>query len=240
MNPHIHGVFGFLEAVPEESMPEDPMSGLLWEDTPREMRRKKLADFINGNFRLQWPGCPVRKALATYRLFFRDDMALALADAYLLHRCGQDPEPALTADFCPGFLGLLEELNIDDYRKADSENWKRRWWDHFSRFHEEGDRFVQYDRRSSTGYLLFRGDRLVWEMESCHLHVIGGTLRWITNKEKFISLGNTKGFLNGDFTWPPLDWVNPVTEEQEKAWEEDHTLAKIMERREKKAETSLP
>ena len=30
-----------------------------------------------------------------------------------------------------------------------------------------------------------------------------------------LTLGGTRGFLNGDFVWPDPDWVNPVTDVEE-------------------------
>lgn len=220
MHPLILGVFAYLDAVPEDSIPTDRIYASIYRDSPEELRKKQLADFINTLFRLQWRECPLRPLLAGYRLYFRDDMALALAHAYMLHKDGKDPEEALTADYCPGFLGLLEELNLDEYLNAESDTWQRRWWNQFAGFYEDGDRFIQYDHRSSNGYLLFRADRLVWKMEDCRFLLTGPSLRWNTKMEKFIALGSIKGFLNGDFTWPPADWVNPVTDEQEKAYAE--------------------
>jgi hypothetical protein len=218
MHPLILAVFGFLESIPEESIPHGHMSSFAWGDTPEELRRKKLADFINSNFHLQSRECHLRETLAKYRLFYRDDMALALAQAYIFHRCGQEPEQALTADFCPGFLGLLKDLETDTYRKADPESWNGQLWRTFARNYEVGDRFVSYNHRHSLGYLLFRGERLVWKYESAHLSWGWSSLRWNTDADRFIALGNTKGFLNGEFIWPPTDWVNPVTDEQEKAY----------------------
>jgi hypothetical protein len=222
MHPLILGVFVYLDAVSEDSIPADLFYASIYRDSPEELRKKKFADFINTLFRLQWRECPLRLLFAGYRLYFRDDMALALAHAYMLHKDGKDPEEALTADYCPGFMGLLKDLNIDEYRNSESDTWQRRWWNQFAGFYQDGDRFIQYDHRSSNGYLLFRGDRLVWKMEDCRFLLIGCSLRWNTNQEKFIALGNTKGFLNGDFIWPPEDWVNSVTDEQEKAYDEEH------------------
>jgi hypothetical protein len=239
MNPQILGVFAFLDAIPEDSIPTDRIYASIYRDSPEELRKKKLAGFINTLFRLQWRECPLRPLLAGYRLYFRDDMAMALAHAYILQKDGKDPEEALTADYCPGFMGLLQDLNIDEYRNSESDTWQRRWWNQFAGFHEDGDRFIKYDHRSSNGYLLFRGDRLVWRMEDCRFLLTGSSLRWNTDQEKFIALGNTKGFLNGDFTWPPADWVNPVTDEQQKAYDEEvnanfkNQMRKLKEDREK-------
>lgn len=220
MHPLILGVFAYLDAVPEDSIPSDRFFAPIYSDSPEELRKKKLADFINTLFRLQWRECPLRPLLAEYRLYFRDDMAKALAHAYMLHKDGMDPEEALTADYCPGFLGLLSDCDLEEYRKAEPESLKAIWWGNFRGFYEEGDKLVGYRQCTTSGYLLFRGDRLVWKYETTHYCVIGGSLRWKTNVEKFIALGNTKGFINGDFTWPPADWVNPVTDEQEKAYDE--------------------
>lgn len=232
LHPLITGVFAFLDSLPEEAIPRKQFHfSKFYRDQPGGIERKELADFLNETFRLQWRKCPLRPVLAAYRLYFRDDMADALAAAYLLHRDRKDAEEALRHDYTPGFLGFLKHLDIAEYHKADPESWKRRWWDRFASFYEEGDKFVEYRSWAYSGYLLFRGDRLVWEMEDCHFLVaFGASLRWQTDKDHFIALGNTKGFLNGDFTWPPADWVNPVTDEQEKAYAENNTLKKIMER----------
>ena len=218
--------------MPAEAIPrKHSLSSLFYKDQPGGVERNYIADFINETFRLQWRDCPLRSALAEYRLYFRNDMADALAAGYLLHKEGRDPEEAMRADYCPGFVGFLEELDIDEFRKAEDGTWQRRWWNHFAGFYEDGDRFLEYHHRHSSGYLLFRGDRRVWEMENCRFLLTGGpSLRWNTKSDYFISLGNTKGFLNGDFTWPQPDWVNPVTDEEEKAYAEEHTLAKIMAR----------
>jgi hypothetical protein len=122
---------------------------------------------------------------------------------------------------------------IDEYRKAEDGSWQRRWWNRFAAFYEEGDKFVRYRSWAYSGYILFRGDRRVWEMEDCHYHMTGISLRWKTMVDYYIALGNTKGFLNGDFVWPQPVWVNPVTDEEQKAYEEEHTLAKIMARNRK-------
>jgi hypothetical protein len=53
---------------------------------------------------------------------------------------------------------------------------------------------------------------------------MGPSLRWKTDAEKFEELGGNKGFLNGDFTWPPPDWINPVTDEQQEAYFEEHRV----------------
>lgn len=221
MHPLILGVFAYLDAVPEDSIPPSRFYAWVYRDSPEELRKKNLANFINTLFRLQWRECPLRPLLAGYRLYFRDDMALALAHAYMLHKDGKNPEEALTADYCPGFLGLLKECDLNEYREAEPESLNGIAWRHHAGFYEKGDRLVEYDHRTTTGYLLFRGDRLVWRNMAFRynygLHV---SLRWKTYQEKFIALGNTKGFLNGDFTWPPADWVNPVTDELEKAYAE--------------------
>jgi hypothetical protein len=231
LHPLISGVFAFLDSLPDDAIPRKHSHwSHLYRDQPGSVERKELADFINETFRLQWRECPLRPVLAAYRLYFRDDMADALAAAYLLHRDGKGPEEAFRHDYTPGFLGLLKELDIEEFRKAEMDTWNHRWWNQFASHHKEGDRFVEYDHRTSRGYLLFRGDRLVWKMQTFRYFVIGASLRWKTDKEHFIALGNTKGFLNGDFTWPPVDWVNPVTDEGEKAYDEDNSFKKIMER----------
>jgi hypothetical protein len=237
MNPLIFGVFSFLDALPEDFFPTDPWMELCDRYKPDEKKRKKLAKQINRVFRLQWWECPLRPLLAGYGLHFRDDMADALAAAYMLHKSGHDPIAALTADYCPGFMGLLNHCDLDEYRKAKPDSLNARFWAQFAGFYEAGDRLVGYDHSTSSGYLLFRGDRLVWKYEALHYQVIGASLKWTTDADKFIALGNTKGFLNEDFIWPPADWVNPVTDEQEKAYDEEHRQSLKKRLMEAKAES---
>lgn len=219
MHPLILGVFAYLDTVPEDSIPKVSIFTSRYPASPEYLR--KLADFINTLFRLQSYECPLRPLLARYRLYFRDDMALALAHAYMLHKDGKDPEEALTADYYPGFLGILTNRDLEKYRKAKPYSLKKTYWEQFRSSYEDGDRLVSYNWYYSIGLLLFRGDRLVWKYETARLSWSGVSLHWETNREKFIALGDTKGFLNGDFIWPPEDWVNPVTDEQEKAYAEE-------------------
>jgi hypothetical protein len=218
MHPLILGVFAFLDALPEDLLPPVTWLDSSSRDKPEDKQRKKLAKFLNGAFRLQSWECPLRPLLAGYGLHFRDDMADALAAAYMLHKDGKDPEEALTADYCPGYEGLLCICDLDEYRKAKAGSLNADIWREFSGFYKDGDRLVKYRRYTSLGYLLFRGDRLVWKYKAFRYTVIGASLRRNTDQEKFIALGNTKGFLNGDFIWPPADWINPVTDEQEEAY----------------------
>jgi hypothetical protein len=175
--------------------------------------REAIAKFLNATFRLQWKGCPLRSYLAEYRLYHRDDMADALAAAYCLHKRGNQPEAALMADYSVECQGLLRHADLDEIRNdTDDSLWKQ-----FRPFFEEGDRMVYQDRGGSDYYLMVRGDRLVWEVERIHKLIIGSSLKRRAALAHFKSLGGTKGFLNGEFTWPSTDWINPVSDEEEAA-----------------------
>ena len=179
--------------------------------------RRAIAKILNETFRLQWRECPLRKFLAKYRLFHRDDMADALAAAYCLHKRGCDPKAALTADYAMGFHGLLFHEDIEKFREAPKDSYEHFFWNHLRSHSEPGDRVVSYVWRPYDGYLLVRGDRLVWEVESIHKCMVGISLKWQAETDHFIALGSSKAFLNGEFVWPPTGWVNPVSDAEEKA-----------------------
>lgn len=231
LDPLITGVFAFIDSLPREVITRGQCRLFLsYRGKPGGLERAQIADFIKKTYRLQWPGCPLRPVLAAYRLYFQDDMADALAAAYLLHKDGKAVKEAFLQDYTPGFMGILRKCDIGEYRKAGIGTSKYERWTHFASFYEEGDWLVGYNHGGSVGYLLCRGDRLVWEEETAHLSGVACSLRRNNDMDHFIAIGNTKGFLNGDFTWPPADWVNPVTDEEEKAYAEENTIKMFMER----------
>ena len=177
--------------------------------------REAIAKVLNATFRLQWKGCPLRPYLAKYRLYHRDDMADALASAYLQHKRGGDPEAALLADYALGFRGLLFPCDIEEFKNAPKDGYLAFFWNHLRPFYEDGDRIVKYESVPYDGYLLVRGDRLVWEIESIHKSVVGVSLNQRAKVDHFKALGGSKAFLNGEFNWPPPDWVNPVSDEED-------------------------
>ncbi len=179
--------------------------------------REAIAKVLNATFRLQWKGCPLRPFLAKYRLYHRDDMADALAAAYIQHNRDCDPEAALNADYAVNFRGLLYHEDLDSFRNAKGDGYLQRLWHHLRDFFEEGDRIVKHDSGPYEYLLLVRGDRLVWKTEMIHKCVVGVSLKWRAEVDHFKALGGCKAFLNGDFTWPPPDWVNPVSDEEEAA-----------------------
>jgi hypothetical protein len=149
-------------------------------------------------------------------------MADALTVAYFLLKRGANSIDALTADYCLKPHGLLTWEDIDQVKAELTWDTPRATWGHFQPFYEPGDRLIRYHTPPSRGLLLVRGDRLVWEYEEIHFCVIGRSLRWNADFDHFIALGGNRGFLAGEFIWPPPDWVNPVTDEQEKAYDEEH------------------
>lgn len=212
------GVFAFLDAALPEDLrraAEEKDFGIGRVDPCDEAFF--IAKILNSHFRLQWSKCPIRGFLAQYRLYYRDDMAAALTSAYSLHKQGGDPEQALRGDYAMGFHGLLYHLDIDEFRNAPQDSYKGRYWSQFRSQYESGDRLVEYRWLPYDGYLLVRGDRLVWEEESIHKCRVGVSLKWNAEVEHFEALGGSKAFLNGQFVWPPPGWVNPVSDEEERA-----------------------
>jgi hypothetical protein len=179
--------------------------------------REVIAKVLNATFRLQWKGCPLRPYLAKYRLYHRDDMADALAAAYVQQKLGGDPETALNADYSISFRGLLYHEDLDKFRNDSKDGFLQGLWNPLSPFFEDGDRLIKHDGGSSDYLLLVRGDRLVWKTEIIHKTLIGVSLKRNAEWDHFKSLGGSKAFLNGEFIWPPPGWVNPVSDEDERA-----------------------
>lgn len=202
----IEGVFAFLDTALtddkiEEAKTIDPEdeSNRYWLLSPR----RQIADLINETFRLQWKRCPLRKELAEYRLYYRDDMADALAVAYSMKLRGEDPEVALNADYDVKDVILswqdLNELKLD-YEGV---------WREFRRLQEEGDRVVYYNAHNDTGYYLVRGTRIVWKCEAMQFCNRSGLGKYRAAVAEFNRRGGARGFLNDEFVWPDPDWVNP-------------------------------
>lgn len=183
--------------------------------------REAIAKVLNATFRLQWKGCPLRPFLAKYRLYHRDDMADALAAAYCQHKRGGDPQAALNADYSVEFRGLLYHEDLEKFRDARGDGYLQRLWHPLSNFFEEGDRLVKQDSGAYDYLMLIRGDRLVWKTEMIHKLLMGGTLRRKAAEAHFVALGGYKAFLKGEFIWPPPDWVNPISDDQDKAYDDE-------------------
>lgn len=184
--------------------------------------REAIAKVLNAIFRLQWKECPLRPFLAKCRLYHRDDMADALAAAYCQHKRGGDPQAALNADYSVEFRGLLYHEDLEKFRNAGGDGYLQRLWHPLSVFFEEGDRLVKQDSGPYDYLMLVRGDRLVWKTEMIHKLLMGVSLKRRAAEAHFVALGGCKAFLNGEFIWPPPDWVNSVTDEQERAYDEEH------------------
>jgi hypothetical protein len=216
------GVFGYLNAVLgqediEKARDLNPDTPASW--FPRCIRGL-IADQISKTFRLQWRECPLNLEMAGYQIYHRDDMADALAVAYSMHLRGEDPVNALRADYAVGKIhdfGLLEWGDLTSIKSADPDSIHGYPWKHLAGFHKDGDRLVEYKRYSSVGFLLVRGDRLVWEVETTRFLRIGTSPKWKARAEEFRRRGGSKGFLRGEFMWPDPDWVNPVSDEEEAA-----------------------
>lgn len=179
--------------------------------------REAIASVLNATFRLQWKGCPLRPYLAKYRLYHRDDMADALAAAYGQHKRGGDPEAALNADYSINFPGLFYHEDIDRFQNDRENGYLQSLWHPLRDFFKEGDRLVKHDWGASDYLLLVRGDRLVWKTEMIHKTIVGISLKRNAAEAHFVELGGCKAFLNSEFTWPPPDWINPVSDEEETA-----------------------
>lgn len=217
----VRGVFAYLDTTLSPEMKQDLSCGTLcrndqsfhdWNATPR-----KVADLLTDEFRLMHSGAPIRKALDVYRLYHKTDMANALTCAYSLHLRGKDPGEALNADYCLEWCGILKWTTLEAVKQGYGSNNDHWLWHQFSPFHREGDRFVKYRTPPSTGTLLVRGDRLVWKVEELQALPAGVSLRFQAEKKKFEELGGSRAFLAGKFDWPPADWINPVTDEEEAA-----------------------
>ena len=146
-------------------------------------------------------------------------MADALAIGYSRNLRGEDPIAALNADYSVKDFGILKWEDLDDLRcrARQEDSLAASTWGDFARFYEDGDRLVKYRSPTASGYLLVRGDRLVWPREEFRYLVLGPSLRGQAERDKFRELGGSRGFLNGHFEWPPPNWVNPVTIEEEAA-----------------------
>lgn len=217
----VRGVFAYLDATlaPEvrdglkncELRRESP-SFYEWQAAP-----KIVVDLITDEFRLMHWGAPIRKALDAYRLYHKTDMANALTCAYRLHLRREEPGEALNADYSLNKGNILTWLTMEKLRLEHKERPEGSLWSQFGTFHREGDRFVKYRRPSSSGTLMVRGDRLVWEIEELHCLPAGRSLKHKAEVDKFQELGGHRAFLAGEFDWPPADWINPVTDEEEAA-----------------------
>ena len=169
-----------------------------------------VQDYILNEFRLMHWGSPLRKALDPFRLYHRDDMSHALTQAYRLHLRGEYPVVALQANYGLGDWGLLTWTTKGELVGTNSSD---RTWDERGTFYRPGDRLVHYSRAVCSGTLLVRGDRLVWSVEHIRLCISSASPRGAAARDLFQRLGGTRGFLSDEFTWPPENWANRVTDE---------------------------
>ncbi len=217
----VRGVFAYLDAALSPEMRGELSSSELFKDSESfndwGSAPNKVVDLIIEEFRLMHWGSPIRKALDAYRLFHKTDMANALTCAYSLHLRGMDPGEALNADYCLEWCGILTWTKLEAVKQAYGSSTDHWLWHQFSPFHREGDRFVIYWTPPSMGTLLVRGDRLVWEVEELQALPAGVSLRFQAEDMKFKELGGNRAFLACKFDWPPADWINPVTDEEEAA-----------------------
>lgn len=190
-NPML-GVFGYLDATLTQNLIEEAAVYDLEHIREHEINdpwpfnsvRRVVRDTIQNVFRLQHWGCPLRKEFDKFRLFYQADMADALTAAYFMLKRGEDPIKALQADYSLQPYGILTWEDIDKYKAVyrrdydpltgekiviEDEDYLESIWQHFSRFHKEGDRLIRYGWPSSSGFLMVRGDRLVWEYQAAHM-----------------------------------------------------------------------
>jgi hypothetical protein len=80
----------------------------------RDSVSEKIRSRIEGEFRLMHKGSPIRKALDVYRLYHFSDMSCALTCAYHLNRRGQNPNPALMADYAWKQGGTMQWRSLLD------------------------------------------------------------------------------------------------------------------------------
>lgn len=222
----LDGVFAYLTTtlspeLLEAARAHDPSAERSW--LPHPCPRIQIAEEITKAFRLQSNDSPLRKGLAAFQLYYREDIADALAVAFLLRLQGKDPIPAFTADYCVPDNGILTWRCLDQL-KADREHspMSAQSWNRISPFVQPGDRLAHYQLPASTGLILVRGNRRVWQEESFHYLILGPSLRYETAKRKFDALGGTRAFLAGEFDWPPSDWENPITDAEESAYSQTH------------------
>ena len=218
-NP-ILGVFAYLDVVLTSEQIAEAASHVL-EDDRNWLRfrslRETVKNMLKGTFRLQLWNCSLTPACERFKIYHRDDMADALTVAYFLLKRGANPIDALTADYCLIPRGLLTWVDIEKMRaKAQPTDSTAMWWN-FNSLYKPGDRIAEYRTHSDRGYLLIRGDRLVWEVEAIHMDVLWVSLQFRAEAAHFEGLGGTRVFLNGDFEWPDPNWVNPVSDEEERA-----------------------
>lgn len=201
------GVFAYLDAILSENekisaAAQDHGVGLgtqTWGGF-----RSDLADLIFSTFRTQFWGSPLKKVMAEFDLYNQKHMADALAAAYCRHKAGRDPIEALNADYGINYGGLLSWEDEEEFRREALQpgSTKAKVWSAFYREFKEGDRIVHYSLPTSAGYMLVRGDRLVWEENALHISISGTDEAFDRAHNKFMALGGYKGFFAGKFSWP--------------------------------------
>lgn len=200
------GVFAYLEAVlSEEDLEFFATTEIGKGDevlTQWDSPARRVVDRITDEFRLMHWGSPIRKALADYRLYHKTDMACALTCAFALHRQGRDVNEALRADYTLQWGGVLRWATAEEIRSGRESDFL---WPQFSPFVQKGDRFVHYSLPTQIGTMLLRGDRLVWCVQRLLMSGVERCLEWEARNDKFKALGGIRGFLAGEFDWPPTD-----------------------------------
>lgn len=202
------GVFAYLDAVlcfDDQAKAGSQDHGVGIGSQQWDGFRAKLAKQILHTFRTQFWGSPLKPILAEFNLFNQEDMSDALAAAYCRYKAGRDPVEALNADYGINHGGLLSWVDMDKFRAdaADMESSEARVWGQFIPEFKSGDRIVHFSLPTSLGYMLVRGDRLVWSVSTLHMSINGVSPSRNAATEKFKALGGYKGFFAGEFTWPP-------------------------------------
>ena len=113
----VWGIFAYLDAVfsaaelEEFDQSEVQIGARHFE---RGSVSEKIRSRIEGEFRLMHEGSPIRKVLDVYRLYHFSDMSCALTCAYHLNRRGQNPNPALMADYTWNEGGTMQWRSLLD------------------------------------------------------------------------------------------------------------------------------
>ncbi len=215
----VWGIFAYLDAVfSAEELEEFDQSEVQIgaRDFARDSVSEKIRERIDSEFRLMHLGSPIRKALDVYRLYHSSDMSCALTCAYHLNRRGQNPTPALMADYTwkqGGTMQWRSLLDLRDYKNEPKSafqyddpdprpiNERRPLNSEFNHFYREGDRLVDWNRIAYSGTVLLRGDRLVWQGAEMHYYITEVPEEWCQAIRQFEALGGAKAFLAGKFDW---------------------------------------
>ncbi len=192
----LEGLFAFLDATLGPEIPRRfEKEGVEFNASDANSPIWRTRAWINSNFALQHPCCPLRAWLDPFGLYYAPDMADALATAYGLQRLGKDPYSAFLRDYTPHWA-------IITFAEDDHHEWAEGCWKRFGQFRRTGDRFVHYYTPPSSGYMLMRGSHRVMEQETVHACLDGIDEHWIEQKRRYDALGGVKSYLLGKFPWP--------------------------------------